>query len=222
MTSPRQRVIAIDGPAGAGKSTIARAVAKALGIQYLDTGAMYRAVTVEAAQRGLPLADDSVVSAFVEDAVIDVGLEVVSINGRDVTQEIRTVETSKLVSIVATLSGVRAQLRRRQQAWVDQRGGGVVEGRDIATVVFPEALLKVYLTASPRVRAERRVAQIGGDVEVIARELAARDEVDSTRADSPLSAASDSVVVDTSDRTIEDVVAEIVGLFEARLASWQK
>jgi len=139
-----------------------------------------------------------------------------------VTQEIRTVETSKLVSIVATLSGVRAQLRRRQQAWVDQRGGGVVEGRDIATVVFPEALLKVYLTASPRVRAERRVAQIGGDVEVIARELAARDEVDSTRADSPLSAASDSVVVDTSDRTIEDVVAEIVGLFEARLASWQK
>ena len=222
MTSPRQRVIAIDGPAGAGKSTIARAVAKALGIQYLDTGAMYRAVTVEAAQRGLPLADDSVVSAFVEDAVIDVGLEVVSINGRDVTQEIRTVETSKLVSIVATLSGVRAQLRRRQQAWVDQRGGGVVEGRDIATVVFPEALLKVYLTASPRVRAERRVAQIGGDVEVIARELAARDEVDSTRADSPLSAASDSVVVDTSDRTIEDVLAEIVGLFEARLASWQK
>ncbi|NBT37868.1 MAG: (d)CMP kinase [Actinobacteria bacterium] len=222
MTSPRQRVIAIDGPAGAGKSTIARAVAKALGIQYLDTGAMYRAVTVEAAQRGLPLADDSVVSAFVEDAVIDVGLEVVSINGRDVTQEIRTVETSKLVSIVATLSGVRAQLRRRQQAWVDQRGGGVVEGRDIATVVFPEALLKVYLTASPRVRAERRVAQIGGDVEVIARELAARDEVDSTRADSPLSAASDSVVVDTSDRTIEDVVAEIVGLFEARLTSWQK
>ncbi|NBT25345.1 MAG: (d)CMP kinase [Actinobacteria bacterium] len=222
MTSPRQRVIAIDGPAGAGKSTIARAVAKALGIQYLDTGAMYRAVTVEAAQRGLPLADDSVVSAFVEDAVIDVGLEVVTINGRDVTQEIRTVETSKLVSIVATLSGVRAQLRRRQQAWVDQRGGGVVEGRDIATVVFPEALLKVYLTASPRVRAERRVAQIGGDVEVIARELAARDEVDSTRADSPLSAASDSVVVDTSDRTIEDVVAEIVGLFEARLASWQK
>jgi len=222
VTSSRQRVIAIDGPAGAGKSTIARAVAKALGIQYLDTGAMYRAVTVEAAQRGLPLADDSVVSAFVEDAVIDVGLEVVSINGRDVTQEIRTVETSKLVSIVATLSGVRAQLRRRQQAWVDQRGGGVVEGRDIATVVFPEALLKVYLTASPRVRAERRVAQIGGDVEVIARELAARDEVDSTRADSPLSAASDSVVVDTSDRTIEDVVAEIVGLFEARLASWQK
>ncbi|MEY3749323.1 MAG: cytidylate kinase [Actinomycetota bacterium] len=222
MTSPRQRVIAIDGPAGAGKSTIARAVAKALGIQYLDTGAMYRAVTVEAAQRGLPLADDSVVSAFVEDAVIDVGLEVVTINGRDVTQEIRSVETSKLVSIVATLSGVRAQLRRRQQAWVDQRGGGVVEGRDIATVVFPEALLKVYLTASPRVRAERRVAQIGGDVEVIARELAARDEVDSTRADSPLSAASDSVVVDTSDRTIEDVVAEIVGLFEARLASWQK
>ena len=96
-----------------------------------------------------------------------------------------------------------------------------MEGRDIATVVFPEALLKVYLTASPLVRAQRRVTQFGGDVEVIAKEIAARDQVDSTRADSPLSAASDSVVVDTSDRTIDDVVSEIVRLFESRLATWQ-
>ncbi|MEY3074170.1 MAG: cytidylate kinase [Actinomycetota bacterium] len=221
MTNARRRVIAIDGPAGAGKSTIARAVARSLGIQYLDTGAMYRAVTVEAARLGLPLADDGAMSAFVESAVIEVGLDTVTINGHDVTTAIRTGETSKLVSIVATLSGVRSQLRQRQQSWVDERGGGVVEGRDIATVVFPEALLKVYLTASPLVRAQRRVTQFGGDVEVIAKEIAARDQVDSTRADSPLSAASDSVVVDTSDRTIDDVVSEIVRLFESRLATWQ-
>lgn len=221
MTNARRRVIAIDGPAGAGKSTIARAVARSLGIQYLDTGAMYRAVTVEAARLGLPLADDGAMSAFVESAVIEVGLDTVTINGHDVTTDIRSGETSKLVSIVATLSGVRSQLRQRQQSWVDERGGGVVEGRDIATVVFPEALLKVYLTASPLVRAQRRVTQFGGDVEVIAKEIAARDQVDSTRADSPLSAASDSVVVDTSDRTIDDVVSEIVRLFESRLATWQ-
>ena len=221
MTNARRRVIAIDGPAGAGKSTIARAVARSLGIQYLDTGAMYRAVTVEAARLGLPLADDGAMSAFVESAVIEVGLDTVTINGHDVTTDIRTGETSKLVSIVATLSGVRSQLRQRQQSWVDERGGGVVEGRDIATVVFPEALLKVYLTASPLVRAQRRVTQFGGEVEAIAKEIAARDQVDSTRADSPLSAASDSVVVDTSDRTIDDVVSEIVRLFESRLATWQ-
>jgi cytidylate kinase len=221
VTNARRRVIAIDGPAGAGKSTIARAVARSLGIQYLDTGAMYRAVTVEAARLGLPLADDGAMSAFVESAVIEVGLDTVTINGHDVTTDIRSGETSKLVSIVATLSGVRSQLRQRQQSWVDERGGGVVEGRDIATVVFPDALLKVYLTASPLVRAQRRVTQFGGDVEVIAKEIAARDQVDSTRADSPLSAASDSVVVDTSDRTIDDVVSEIVRLFESRLATWQ-
>lgn len=220
MTTARQRVIAIDGPAGAGKSTIARAVAKRLGVQYLDTGAMYRAVTVEGARLGLPLADDVAMSSFVDTARIDVGLDTVTINGRDVTTDIRTAETSKLVSIVATLSGVRSQLRRRQQSWVDERNGGVVEGRDIATVVFPEALLKVYLTASPMVRAQRRVAQIGGDVDKIAQEIALRDEVDSTRADSPLHAASDSVVVDTSDRTIDQVVDEIVSMYNERISSW--
>jgi cytidylate kinase len=222
VTSARQRVIAIDGPAGAGKSTIARAVAKRLGVQYLDTGAMYRAVTVEGVRLGLPLADDVAMSSFVDAARIDVGLDTVTINDRDVTTEIRTTETSKLVSIVATLSGVRSQLRRRQQAWVDDRDGGVVEGRDIATVVFPEALLKVYLTATAMVRAQRRVAQVGGDVNKIAQEIALRDEVDSTRADSPLHAASDSVVVDTSDRTIDQVVDDIVNLYNERISSWHE
>lgn len=221
MNDARRRVIAIDGPAGAGKSTIARAVARALGMQYLDTGAMYRAITVLAKSRGLPLADNEVLTKVATEAELIVGLDSVSIDGLDVTEEIRTPETSKLVSIVATLSGVRSELRRRQQDWVDERGAGVVEGRDIATVVFPEALLKVYLTASPRIRAERRVAQIGGDVEAIEREIAQRDAVDSTRADSPLSKASDSVVVDTSNKGIDDVTAEVVRLYEDRLRSWR-
>ena len=221
MSDARRRVIAIDGPAGAGKSTIARAVARALGMQYLDTGAMYRAITVLAKSRGLPLADNEVLTKVATEAELIVGLDSVSIDGLDVTEEIRTPETSKLVSIVATLSGVRSELRRRQQDWVDERGAGVVEGRDIATVVFPEALLKVYLTASPRIRAERRVAQIGGDVEAIEREIAQRDAVDSTRADSPLSKASDSVVVDTSNKGIDEVTAEVVRLYEDRLRSWR-
>jgi len=190
-------------------------------MQYLDTGAMYRAITVLANSRGLPLADNEVLTKVATEAELIVGLDSVSIDGLDVTEEIRTPETSKLVSIVATLSGVRSELRRRQQAWVDERGAGVVEGRDIATVVFPEALLKVYLTASPRIRAERRVAQIGGDVEAIEREIAQRDAVDSTRADSPLSKASDSVVVDTSNKDIDEVTAEVVRLYEDRLRSWR-
>lgn len=220
MNQARHKVIAIDGPAGAGKSTIARAVAQSLGLHYLDTGAMYRAVTVLAQSSGLPLADNDAMTKLASGADLVVGLDTVTINGRDVTTEIRSAETSKLVSIVATLSGVRSELRRRQQAWVDERGGGVVEGRDIATVVFPESLLKVYLTATPRIRAERRVAQIGGDVDAIEREIAQRDQMDSTRADSPLSTASDSVVVDTSNRSIEAVTSEVVGLYQERVRAW--
>ena len=221
MNEARHKVIAIDGPAGAGKSTIARSVAKSLGLHYLDTGAMYRAVTVLAQSSGLPLTDNEAMTKLASEADLVVGLDTVTIDGRDVTREIRTAETSKLVSIVATLSGVRSELRRRQQVWVDERGAGVVEGRDIATVVFPEAILKVYLTASPRIRAERRVAQIGGDVDAIEREIAQRDQMDSTRADSPLSTASDSVVVDTSNRSIDEVTTEVVGLYQERLRAWR-
>lgn len=210
-------VVAIDGPAGAGKSTIARALARRLGVQYLDTGAMYRAVTAVAIRRGIPLADEIAVARLAEDFTLDVGLDVVMADGHDVTSEIRSAEITSLVSVVAAHPAVRSEMRRRQRAWGEARGGGVIEGRDIGTVVFPDAVLKVYLTASPRIRASRRVAQSGGDVDAVERQIIERDRLDSSRADSPLRESSDAVVVDTSDRTIDDVVDELQVLLSGRV-----
>ncbi|MEY3342253.1 MAG: cytidylate kinase [Actinomycetota bacterium] len=207
-------IVAIDGPAGAGKSTIARSLASRLGVQYLDTGAMYRAVTAEALKTSISLDDSSAVGALARDCDLHVGLDLVTINGRDVTKEIRTPEVTSAVSIVAAHSSVRSEMRRRQREWGDARGGGVIEGRDIGTVVFPDATLKVFLTASPRVRAERRVAQAGGDVDEVEASIAERDRLDSTRPDSPLAESSDAVVVDTSHSSIDDVVDRIIALLE--------
>lgn len=210
------RLVAIDGPAGAGKSTVARALARRLGVQYLDTGAMYRAVTWLALERACALSDEKVVGELAESCELHVGLDVVTIDGQDVTREIRSAEVTRSVSIVAALPRVRAEMRRRQRAWGEERGGGVIEGRDIGTVVFPDATLKLFLTASPRVRAERRVAENGGDVDEIEAQIQERDRIDSTRADSPLSESSDSVVLDTTSRTVEHVIDEILVLLEAR------
>ena len=207
-------IVAIDGPAGAGKSTIARSLASRLGVQYLDTGAMYRAVTAEALKTSISLDDSSAVGALARDCDLHVGLDLVTINGRDVTKEIRTPEVTSAVSIVAAHSSVRSEMRRRQREWGDARGGGVIEGRDIGTVVFPDATLKVFLTASPRVRAERRVAQAGGDVDQVEASITERDRLDSTRPDSPLAESSDAVVVDTSHSSIDDVVDRIIALLE--------
>ncbi len=212
----RMIVVAIDGPAGAGKSTIARALAQRLGVQYLDTGAMYRAVTCEALREEVPLDDPEQVGRIARSCDLHVGLDTVSINGRDVTAEIRSPEVTSAVSRVAALSIVRAEMRRRQRAWGESRGGGVIEGRDIGTVVFPDATLKVFLTASPRVRAERRVQQSGGDVDQVEASIAERDRIDSSRPDSPLAESSDSVVVDTSTSTVEEVVDAIIQLLEER------
>ena len=209
-------VIAIDGPAGSGKSTVAKAVAIRLGLDYLDTGAMYRAVTFEAMLREMDLSDQDAITQLAQECDLHVGIDRVIINGHDATTAIRGPEVTGSVSKVAANSGVRTEMRIRQQEWASAHGGGVIEGRDIATVVFPEAILKVFLTATPEVRAQRRVDQDGGDVAQIAAAISERDLLDSTRADSPLASSSDSVVVDTSDRAIDDVVDEIEGLFLER------
>lgn len=206
------RVIAIDGPAGAGKSTIARALAERLQLQYLDTGAMYRAVTWAALQREIPIDDRQQVAELAREVTVDVHKNAVFVDDVDVTAAIRSPEITAAVSAVAANSGVRAELRARQKAWAAERGGGVIEGRDIGSVVFPDAELKLYLTASPRTRAERRVAEAGGDVEEIERAIAARDHFDSNRADSPLTTADGSVVVDTTGLGIEEVLAKIEAL----------
>ncbi|WP_051062325.1 (d)CMP kinase [Ilumatobacter nonamiensis] len=209
-------VIAIDGPAGAGKSTVGRAVAAELGVGYLDTGAMYRAVTHAVLRRGVDPyheADVAEVAATIDLDVYDEdGRTQVMVDGESATVEIRGREVTGAVSAVAANSAVRAELVRRQRDWVDAHGGGVVEGRDIGSVVFPDADLKLFVTASPRVRAERRVAETGGDVDEVEASIIERDRHDSSRADSPLMEATGSRVVDTTGMSIDDVVAEITGM----------
>jgi cytidylate kinase len=195
---------------------VARALARRLGVQYLDTGAMYRAVTWAALRDGVDLHDEDAVGVVAESAAIDVTLDAVIVDGTDVTTAIRGPEVTTAVSIVAAQSRVRAEMRRRQRSWGEERGGGVIEGRDIGTVVFPDAVAKLFLTASPRIRAERRVKEAGGDVDAVERSIMERDRLDSTRADSPLAESSDAVVIDTSDRSIDEVVESIVALVETR------
>ena len=208
----RLRVVAIDGPAGAGKSTVARALANVLKVPYLDTGAMYRGVTYAALQQNIDTNDASAIGDLSRRIIFMITETTLHVDGVDATAAIRGDAVTAAVSAVAANPIVREDLRTRQRQWVSEHGGGVVEGRDIGTVVFPDATLKVYLTASPRVRAERRVAQSGGDVNAIAAAIAERDHQDSTRADSPLREASDSVTVDTSDRGIDDVVRQLLAL----------
>ncbi len=214
MTDPHATsiVIAIDGPAGAGKSTVGRALAARLGLDYLDTGAMYRAVTFAALRRGLDPSDDDDVAKVSEHLALTVVDDAVTVDGVDATVEIRGREVTAAVSAVAANSRVRAELVRRQREWVAAHGGGVVEGRDIGSVVFPDATLKLYVTASPRIRAERRVAEIGGDVDDVEASIIERDRKDSTRADSPLTETSDAVVVDTSGLSIDQVVDHLLAL----------
>ena len=210
-------VVAIDGPAGAGKSTVAKALAHALQLKYLDTGAMFRAVTSLALSSGIDVHDEFAVGAVAENMNLVMENGLVLANGTDVTTDIRSIAVTSAVSTVAANSRVRANMRDRQRMWSDLNRGGVIEGRDIGTVVFPDAVLKVYLTASPRVRAERRVAEAGGDIDEIERSIAERDLKDSTRSDSPLQESADSVVVDTSSRSIDDIVGSIVEIVVERL-----
>jgi cytidylate kinase len=208
------RVIAIDGPAGAGKSTVARALANRLGLEYLDTGAIYRAVTLAAMRRGIDLADVEQIAKLAQQLTLEVGEHGVLVDGIDATTEIRSREVTTAVSVVASNSAVRAELVRRQRNWANQRGGGVLEGRDIGSVVFPDAELKLYLTAAPRVRAERRVAEAGGDVDEMTEAIELRDQYDRQRADGPLVQADGSIVVDTTGLSIDEVLERIEQLLE--------
>lgn len=209
-------VIAIDGPAGAGKSTVARRVAEAVGIPYLDTGAMYRCVALQCLRGDIDPNDVSSVSAVAEQISIELDGPVVRLDGEDVSQLIRTSDVAGIVSLIAVHSPVRDSMRQQQQQWIQKSGGGVVEGRDIGTVVFPDAEVKIFLTASPLERAKRRVIQHGGDIEEVAESIAERDRIDSTREDSPLKPATDSVTVDSTGKTIDEVVSEIVAAFDAK------
>jgi cytidylate kinase len=205
-------VIAIDGPAGAGKSTVGRALAARLGLGYLDTGAMYRAMTFAALQRGVVEGDLDEVGAMAPTVDLHIEDGVVTVDGVDATVAIRGREVTEAVSQIAANPVVRAVLVDRQRAWVVEHEGGVVEGRDIGTVVFPDADLKLYVTASPRVRAERRVRELGGDVAEVEASILKRDRIDSSRTHSPLSEADDAVVVDTTGLSIDEVVAHIMEL----------
>ena len=214
-------VVAIDGPAGSGKSTTARGVGAALGLPVLDTGAMYRAVALAVLEAGADLTDDGSCTAAAERATIRLEAGTTRLDGRDVSDRIRGPEVTAAVSAVAAHPGVRAVLVARQRAWVSEHGGGVVEGRDIGTVVFPAATVKVYLTARDDERARRRQRDESDaarevDVEAVRAALVQRDEVDAGRAASPLRAASDAVVVDTTATAVDEVVRRIVQLFEER------
>jgi CMP/dCMP kinase len=200
------RVVAIDGPVGSGKSTVAKAVAVRLGLPYLESGAMYRVVALAAVRRGIdPEAANSseALTALAAQIPMEIG-EQVLLEGVDVTADLRSKEVGRVVSAVAAEAGVRTELVRRQREWVEGHGGAVVEGRDIGSVVFPDADLKVFLTASAGELARRR------ELDETADDLARRDLLDSTRAVSPLIVPRGAVVIDTTARPVDDVVDEIV------------
>jgi CMP/dCMP kinase len=221
-----QGQITLDGPSGTGKSSVARAVAARLGADYLDTGAMYRAATVAVLDAGVDPEDAEAVAAVVAKARIEVGTtagaEVVKVDGVDVADRIRGPLVTRTVSSVSAVPAVRRQLVDQQRGLVAAAEAVVVEGRDIGTVVLPGATLKVYLTAAPEVRAERRAAQLGitepAEIAELAEDLRRRDEYDSGRADSPLRPADDAVIVDSTDMDRAAVVDRIVALAASAVA----
>lgn len=211
------RVIAIDGPAGSGKSTIARALAERLDLEYLDTGAMYRSVAFAALRGDIDPEDAEQVAGLVPVLSIEVAGGVVLVDGIDATIEIRGPEVTRAVSTVAANPAVRSELVRRQRSWADERGGGVIEGRDIGSVVFPDAVLKLYLTASAEARAGRRAKEVTDlDYETVAADIARRDALDQGREASPLTEADDAVTIDTTDRTIAEIIDEVLGHLDGR------
>lgn len=224
MNSPRQPIIAIDGPSGVGKSTLSKLLAKELGFVNLDTGAMYRAAALAAVRHGVDPDDVAALGRLAATIVIDFardgGGERVLLDGEDVSAAIRTPEISLLTARVSACQAVREALVARQQE-LGRRGGVVLEGRDIGTVVFPDAEVKFFMTASAEERGRRRFLELqakGATVD-LARTIAeveARDSADSSRAHSPLRRAADAVVIDTSGRGIDEILAEMLRIVRSR------
>lgn len=204
--------VAIDGPGGAGKSTLAGALADHLGLERLDSGAMYRAVALAALRGGLELADPAAMNALAARLRLRLEGSSVELDGEDVSAAIRTHEVARAASVVSAHAGVRRELVARQRDWVASRGGGVVEGRDIGTVVCPDAELKIYLTADHAERTRRRTAELGSDAAGVADALTRRDHADSTRPVSPLEVAPGAVVIDSTDRSVADLVSQVLDL----------
>jgi cytidylate kinase len=202
-------VVAIDGPAGAGKSTVARAVAERIGGVYLDSGAMYRAVALAALRRGIDPAAAGELAAIVS---IELEPGVVILDGEDVTALIREPAVTDAASVAAAVPEVRSAMVEQQRALLGSGGDWVAEGRDIGTVVWPQAEVKVFLTASPEARAQRRAAELGLPVEQVLAQVVERDGRDSTRAHSPLRAADDAVTLDTTGLSLQDVVERVAQL----------
>jgi cytidylate kinase len=214
-TAPFTGVIALDGPSGTGKSTVARRLATRLGARYLDTGAMYRAATVAALRHGVALDDPVGITRVVEGAKIVISTDPehasITLDGEPVDAEIRSAETTAAVSAVSAVPSVRAILVDAQRELIAD-GGIVVEGRDIGSVVWPTARPKVYLTASPDARARRRALELGADEAAVAADIERRDTLDSSRAASPLVQAADAIELDTTDLDIDEVVDRLVEL----------
>jgi cytidylate kinase len=211
-------IVAIDGPAGAGKSTVARAVAERMGFLHVDSGAMYRAVALWALENGIDPSDDHKVVPMAESAEIVLDDGRVFLNGRNVTLEIRRPEVSQAASRVSAIPGVRRELVLKQQEYASE-SSVVMEGRDIGTVVYPRAQVKIYLDASPEVRARRRVAESGEEYPKVLREIRERDDRDATRADSPLRQAEDAVFLDTSGLDEEGVISEVLRIVREKTSN---
>ena len=217
----KRLIVAIDGPSGAGKGTVARALAARLGYRHIDTGAMYRAVAWKAQQEGIDLSDEAAVAALGERATFDLEAGRIMIDGHDVRTAIRTPEIDKAATSVARHPAVRRTLVARQREF-GSGGGVVMEGRDIGTVVFPYADVKIYLDASPEERARRRAADPAhassktSQLSDVATALAERDKNDSTRAVSPLAIAPDATVVDTTGIAVDEVIDRVMKIIEAR------
>ena len=209
-------IVTVDGPSGTGKSSVSRAVAEATGLPHLDTGAFYRAATLAVLERGVDTEDEEAVLDVVRGIELEQANGATMLDGRDITRDIRTTPVTAAVSAVSAHPRVRSLLVQRQREWVEMHGGkAVAEGRDIGSVVFPQAALKVYLDARPEILAMRRALQTGEDAQAVASDMERRDRKDSTRVASPLTVPPGAMVVDTSDMTFDEVVTAVLSLIES-------